>query len=118
MRRTCQESQCSWQSRKLVITRRSQGARAYADTIAFGVRGPNPEVAEPNSKSQLVSHSCDTVPVPVVWSMREHGSVNSVLKHLQGQCFIFCALCPSESGLIHKHIVKHVGVIVTGATLL
>jgi len=28
--------------------------------------------------------------------------------HLRGQYFIFGALCPSKSGLIHKHIVKHI----------
>ena len=27
---------------------------------------------------------------------------------LQGQCFIFGALCPSKSGLMNKHIVKHI----------
>jgi hypothetical protein len=27
---------------------------------------------------------------------------------LRGQCFIFAALYPSKSGLIHKHIVKHI----------
>jgi hypothetical protein len=29
---------------------------------------------------------------------------------LRGRCFIFGALFPSKSGLIHKHIVKHIGV--------
>ena len=28
---------------------------------------------------------------------------------LQGQCFILGALCPSKSGLMKKHIVKHIG---------
>jgi hypothetical protein len=27
---------------------------------------------------------------------------------LQGQCFIFGALCPSGSGLMKKHVVKHI----------
>jgi hypothetical protein len=27
---------------------------------------------------------------------------------LQGRCFIFGALCPSKSGLMSKHIVKHI----------
>ena len=26
---------------------------------------------------------------------------------LVGQCFIFCALFSSKSGLVHKHTVKH-----------
>jgi hypothetical protein len=28
---------------------------------------------------------------------------------LRGQSFIFGALYPSKSGLVHKHIVKHIG---------
>ena len=31
-----------------------------------------------------------------------------ILIVLQGQCFIFGAQYPSKSGLIHKHIVKHI----------
>ena len=29
-------------------------------------------------------------------------------RSLQGQCFIFGALCPSKSGPMNKHIVKHI----------
>jgi hypothetical protein len=35
---------------------------------------------------------------------------------LQGECLIFGALCPSKTGLMNKHIVKHI--VQTGKTLM
>ena len=41
-------------------------------------------------------------------AVASYSGFETFCRSLRGQYFIFGALCPSKSGLVNKHIVKHI----------